>query len=1526
MRRPGFVFLVLCLFRAGTALVEAQDLYWEDPAPFSPRSGSFPVSDYNGSLSVVAWQETTPSAAGGGVINVSLAVKQGRAGWITRNQVASYTYSGSEPAILSVTVDARGRILIAAAASATETDILISPDLGESFELRQLEMGSESSVAPRIVTRSDGGYLLFVTRGRDQNLTLYYARSDDGTSWSSFQPFITEQGRTFNFLPSHTSYNGREYVVYQSQVVSGDDMAFQLFIKSSGDNGRNWSSSNRITDFRDPVVEGAGPEQFDNQRPHLSVQQNQLFVVWERRYRNQAPQIYGTSLSNDGSAAGAQDRINADDAYCNNPVAFELKGTTSVIWFDNSQGTNRVMLASRNTFGRWDRAADLSRGAGGEASFGRPVLSGDNLAVFWQSSRQNQHRIYSLAPDTAVARPQILARNFTPGGRTRTSTAIIGWSPPRAGATIRGYAWSWSRRADEEPPRQIMSAVPMAALEQNADEDGTWYFSLIAQDYTGSWSDPVSVSFVRDTAAPPAAQIITPETDDAGYLVSNTFVMRWNTPPASDIAGYTWNLQYLGPASALEGGGDALNAAAAERFTDTPQPPRTVLGPAASASYTNEDNGLWVFTVAAVDEVGNIGIPSRYFFKTNKYIASTYVTYADAVQNEEGYLSMRILGRGFANGGQVTRIILDQDGAAPYDREYRLDQGDYRVSSDTEITGLTVKDIPPGVYRILVEHPLRGLYVSPPVLTVDRTGTVKFGDYSQAWHPSWTLRPERTFVLDTSILVLAAVLVFCALGLLASVRGISNVVAESAAIRLETIALITGDIMPSEKKQRMTRIKRRGGGLRLKMASFTIALVALVVVMISSPLYVMMGRTQEATLLQGLYDRSNVLLEGIASSARAYMPGNNYLELGYLPAQSSVIPEANYVTLTGYGSENTVFSGYVLATNDPNAASKIDTPELVVGVSLLEDPLASRTEDIGRELNAQAQAQVGELSASITALNREAVNLLDIANPSVEQTRRITDIAVTTQSLQIRVNEALSEISREIGSEPEFSTRTLKENTGDTYLFFKPVLYRQAGDDVFYRGLIRLEVTIDSIVRQIRDGQGSLLRVIILIALAAIAIGTIGALILSTLIIRPIIKLVGHVERIRDTEDKSKLEGVEIEIKSKDEIAVLGNTINDMTHGLVKAAIAASDLSLGKEIQKKFIPLELNREGDKLTSGYKDTKNAEFFGYYEGAKGVSGDYFDYQDLDGRYFAIIKCDVAGKGIPAALIMIQVATMFINFFRRWKPTEKSLHIEDLVYQINDFLETLGFKGRFAAFTLVLFDSQTGLARFCNAGDNIVHWFDASEGKIKTVTLRETPATGVLPNFLVESKGGYTVQTLTLDRGDILFLYTDGIEEAKRRFRDANFTEITCEEGEKDTPHATHTVGQGDEEMGADRVFDIINAVMNRQTYTLHKYHNPEGDGSDLKFDFSTCTARVEETIMAMVSVEKMFRMYKNPRATEDNRVLVDKKVDEFLKRHFLQYRTYCLDTRENPGNDAYMYYTHIQEDDQYDDLTILGIRRK
>jgi serine phosphatase RsbU (regulator of sigma subunit) len=844
--------------------------------------------------------------------------------------------------------------------------------------------------------------------------------------------------------------------------------------------------------------------------------------------------------------------------------------------------------------------------------------------------------------------------------------------------------------------------------------------------------------------------------------------------------------------------------------------------------------------------------------------------------------------------------------------------------SDREIQGLTVQGMPTGLYRIGVEHPLRGIYFTAPIVALTETGTIKFGDFSALWMPSWLVRNERMFSPNAANIVLIAIFILCVLGVLVSVRGIGATISESAVLRLDAAALISGELMTSEKKKRVIKIKKRGMGLRLKLASFTITLVFAVVIMIAAPLYIMMTENQRQTLVQGLWDRSMVLLEGVASSARAHLPLQSVLELGLLPGQMHAVPEVRYITITGHNPGATIFDDQVWATNDPDILSKINTATFQPGISRITDVLTPRLQGISNQLNEQARLEIGDMSQAIAVFTQEALALA--LRTDAAGIQMLSDIQVQTLALQTRVSEQLLEIGRNIGSEPEFSVENLVVSPDHRYIFFKPIMFRQGTENVYFRGLVRMEVSITSILDEIAEGRNAIIRVILLVALVAQLAGAAGAFLLSTLIIHPIRQLVRHVEIIRDTEDKAALDGMDIKLKSQDELAILGDTINDMTHGLVKAAAAAADLSIGKEIQKKFIPLELDREGNKLSYGSKDTAHLSFFGYYEGAKGVSGDYFDYLDLDGRYYAIIKCDVAGKGIPAALIMIQVATMFLNYFKQWKPTAKGMQIQDVVYQINDFIETLAFKGRFAAFSLCLYDSHTGTVRFCNAGDNVVHFFDASEGKLKSVTLPQTPATGVLPNILVETKGGYTVQTLTLDRGDILLLYTDGIEEAKRKFRNAAFQEILCAQGETDTPHENHTSGQADEELGPDRVMDIINAVMNKQVYTLHKWHNPEAEDSDLQFDFSSCQGTVEEVITAMVSVEKMFRCYKNPSHTEDNRVLVEKTVDTFLKEHFLQYRRYCSFSRENPDNAAYTYYTHISEDEQYDDLTILGIKRK
>jgi hypothetical protein len=96
----------------------------------------------------------------------------------------------------------------------------------------------------------------------------------------------------------------------------------------------------------------------------------------------------------------------------------------------------------------------------------------------------------------------------------------------------------------------------------------------------------------------------------------------------------------------------------------------------------------------------------------------------------------------------------------------------------------------------------------------------------------------------------------------------------------------------------------------------------------------------------------------------------------------------------------------------------------------------------------------------------------------------------------------------------------------------------------------------------------------------------------------------------------------------------------------------------------------------------------------------------------------------------------------------------------------------------------------------------------------------------------------------------------------------------------------------------------------------------------FDFTGCAGTVEEAVLAMVAVEKVFRLYLDPSAGPEDRVYMDKRIDAFLRRHFNlfgKYFSHPLETGEETPPDR-VAYARLKEDEQYDDLTILAVRKK
>ncbi|HRW24068.1 MAG TPA: SpoIIE family protein phosphatase [Spirochaetia bacterium] len=1553
------------------------DFYWEAPARLSKGVGAYPQAIRTSGDVIAIWQENVPTD-GGGEAWLSMASYRDD-GVFRRDRFAGpFLYEAigdkakgerslSAPALFSADDDGNGRLLIAASAGERRVEVYASDDSGRSFRpLSALEL-DQPVVAPRVYSNAAGGWYLFVTRsqvftrtpaaGGDattyESLSIFYTRSDDGSSWAPLAPFVGgDVGLDPNFLPTAASVDGTDVVVFQT-LSGGDRPSYQLYSTVSRDGGLSWSPPRRVTDFMDPVhLEAQAPDRFDNQRPHLARIGGSLWLTWERRLLSGPAQVYAARLDADGALVpDSPERVTLGQGACSEPRLYPLgEGSDeepAIAWFDDRRGANRVFTAFKS--GALWTERDLSGRSRGDGTFGRVVSTDRGLYAFWQTGSGSLSSVIGMVPDTSARPPAISAVDFAPGEPTRRGRATVRWTAPDDSSGILGFSYLWTRDPEAEPPETVMALETLTRAAFDADEDGDWFFSIKAQDYAGNWSGASRVRFVRDTTPPGKPAITPPAASADGFIASSSFALAWEPPADPDVAGYTWAVEYLGPldrpparkrpAPAADDGvrypGTAYDlwpTTDYERWLWTsaePAPPAPSLRTRSpSASFSNVDDGYWVFSVAAIDGVGNVGEPTRALLRTDKFRPYTAVTDVGARRDDFGNLELSVVGRGFLDDGAVTRLAIDADGREPFDYVFSLADRQYSIASDRLLRVAEVSDLQAGSYRIGLYHPERGWYFTAPRLAVDYSGTVKFGERGAPWSPTWSFAPAPTSIVSVSALFTLAALLLPSLGIVLSLRHVVALAGQMRAARAEAIALLEGKPMPeSERRRKAERAVRRGAGLTAKFAMTISLLVLFIVALVSIRLGMQMLDTQSETLARGLEQRARVLLESAVQGGKSYLPAKNVLELSLLPNQASAVAEARYLTITGFGGSGATNPDVVWASNDPDIASKIDGPALLPGVSLLGDPLSPRVASMAAEIDARANAEVGAIAEALQQMQDEGRALA--ANLDAASQDRLAEIASGASVMERELSERLATIAdASVASEPPFDATRLGA-TAEEYVFYKPILFRQGREALYYRGLVRLSVSTETIVAQVNAARDELVRSVAVVAAIALAIGVVGAFGLSRIIIGPLMKVVRGIETIRDESDKRKLADFSIDVKSRDELSILAGTINEMTAGLVEAAKEAEFLTVGKEVQKMFIPLVTNELGEKLTTGYDDQAGHVFFGYYEGAKGVSGDYFDYTPLDGRFWAFIKCDVSGKGVPAALIMVGVATIFTTELQGWSFKRDGIHLDRITYKINDFIEKRGFKGRFAAFIMGVYDSQTGAAYVCHAGDNILRVYEADKGAVVTHTLDSAPTAGTFPNDLVESTSPYKQVLLPLGHGDTMLLYTDGFEESSRAMRGPDFKPLYRVQKlrDRDGNESEHREAQV-EQLGEERIKAVTEAIMSRGSYSLRKEGDPLGPDAAYDFDFSTLDAGPDDLVLGIAAVEKVFRIIPDPTAGADDKVIVDARIDEVLAKCWKQYARFCRDRQPHPDprRKEYLYYGHLKEDEQYDDLTMMLIRRK
>lgn len=1554
-------FLVICLcawvgkISSSSQKLFAQTMYWESPVNITDSDSRFPQILTNNTDTYVLWEEVDTK-------NKQLYLTARKYNSLNSYEekkrfAGPYTYSGDEvPDIYTAAINESGRIVIAVMSNMGQIEVFSSQDKMQNFTKTQIASSSQVMVAPRVYVTKNNTFKMFTSVGENDSFTIFTGDSTDGIKWSKFSQFAPVVTYRNPFIPVLIPTANGNIVVFQSQyiMVETNRSSYQLYM--TNDFKGEWSNPVLVTD-RNSFANRERKEftAFQNQRPSLHNFKGDIYLAWERTDSYNSS-IWVAQLNADGSGIipGSAEALTSN-GNASRPVFFEYDDKLCLDWFDTRRGKESIYMAQKN--GSYWNELSLVENKNSNL-FAYPLILNDEknlnedkiLSFIWQevsesANGNSKNSISIISPDKSVNPPTLQAVSYKKGKASRSNDVTIKINFPQDSSNIAGYSYTWGRENNAIPPNRIEHFTKENTLRLKATEDGIYKLNVRVQDYAGNWSEVSDIDYHLDLTPPVKPYISFNNIDEYGFIDSNNYRLEWRQSVSSDIAGYSYRIDYLGdiPKSLMVSKKHPMNLEESKirelkenlesKYSENAQKQRkmqqTIMTKGLTTPrYYNMSNGVYVLSVSAIDEVGNVSESSNQLFILNKFQPSTYITSIEKSKNDVGDILLSINGGGFTYDGTITEIYIDKDGKSPYDQVLHKSENDYKVLSDRRISNINLGvDLEVGEYRIALVHSDRGLYFTGKILTVDQSGTVKIeSDYEPVVNLNPSFKQYKyTIAISLIVVFIIFILVFA---LLVSLFFICiNALKDTHLISQEIKALKTGAVMPlSLAKISLKRVP----SLKKKLMAFTFTLVFVVVLVVSIQNGYNVVRLQEQTMAAGLQNRTDVLLESLHSGVKNFLPANNILELSALPDQKDAMSEVKFVTVIGQkqNDDSSEDLNYIWASNDSELSEKMDDYTLTYGESKLNDTEIIEITSKLSELDKQIAEECNSLSNQIVTLETQASELYNTGNADDEKeaTRILEDVA----QLRNQIDEKLSVYSKgAAGSYPYFDTENL-DRTNTNYVFYRPVMYRKGATENYIHGLVYLELSTQSLIDSLNAEIRKIILFAVFVALGTVVAGIIGAYLFASLIVRPIKKLEKHVIMVGRTKNKALLKGKDVIIKSKDEVGRLGDAINNMTHELVANAEEEALAMDGKAVQKAFLPLVDSGVNNKNTFAEYLDNQLQCFGYYEGESGVSGDYFDYKRLDENWFGIIKCDASGHGIPAAIIMTVVATIFRRYFENWSYAKNGTHLNKLVEQINDFIEALGLKGKFATLIICLLNVKTGECYMCNAGDNLVHIYDSKSKSMKLLTLSSAPTAGVFTSDLVAMRGGFKVEKTVLNHGDVLFLYTDGIEESTRRIREIDYSIRQNEVEVKHMNPKTHQeeieikTEDAKEEFGPERIKEIIECVYNKKKYVLTKLDNPVV-GENLEFDFTKCEGTVSEAIMALAALEKVFRLYKSPTVQQTDYIKIDKKIDEFLQKYFNMYDFYAAKKSDNAENGLnYIDYDQMQEDEQSDDLTLLAVK--
>jgi phosphoserine phosphatase RsbU/P len=183
--------------------------------------------------------------------------------------------------------------------------------------------------------------------------------------------------------------------------------------------------------------------------------------------------------------------------------------------------------------------------------------------------------------------------------------------------------------------------------------------------------------------------------------------------------------------------------------------------------------------------------------------------------------------------------------------------------------------------------------------------------------------------------------------------------------------------------------------------------------------------------------------------------------------------------------------------------------------------------------------------------------------------------------------------------------------------------------------------------------------------------------------------------------------------------------------------LAREELEAGRSVQRALMP-----EASPAIPGW------DVWLFTRSANDVGGDLVDYVPLGGRRHGLVLGDVAGKGLPAALLMAKLQSTLRAL------AGGELPLAALGEQMNRILYRDGLANRFATLVYLDIGEPSGAVRLLNAGH-------PPPLVLRGATLDELPNGGTALGMMPEAT--FFEQGLELAEGDVLMVYSDGLTEA-------------------------------------------------------------------------------------------------------------------------------------------------------------------